>query len=218
MLLDNKIELQTLPIGAFFGVSLDFQFLASDILKAGKELFINAQKLGAKMIAGAQALIESLRNGTFGQIFSQWARESPLAAGAGVLAAGLAGGVILIVGGAVIGTAAGAIATVVKGIAGTNLGQIFLTGLVGGGLVGGIGTALINFSQFIWNFNWNQSDKEIKKEIESAITNLYTPAGDVLGRGLATLLVGGKWQPSRVEINVRQAAINTFSMKTSEMR
>ncbi|NEP38970.1 MAG: hypothetical protein F6K35_06775, partial [Okeania sp. SIO2H7] len=42
--------------------------------------------------------------------------------------------------------------------------------------------------------------------IESAITNLYTPAGDVLGRGLATLLVGGKWQPSRVEINVRQAA------------
>lgn len=205
MLVKGKITLDTLPIAQFFGEKLNFRYLRSSILGPGKRLLIDAQKLVSKMVGGVQALIESFRRGTFGQIFSQWARESPLAAGAGVVAAGLVGGAILIVGGAIVGTVSGAIIGVVKSLAATSLGKVFL-GAIGGGLLAGAGTALIGTAQFLWNFQWNQSDSEIEAEIESAINSLYTPAGDVLGRGLATLLVGGKWQAPRVEINVRQAA------------
>lgn len=206
MLVKGEITLKTLPIAEFFGAKLDLQFLKSSILTSAKRLLVDAKKLVSKMTGGFQALIESFRRGTFRQIFSRWARESPLAAGAGVLAAGLVGGAVLIVGGSILGTVSGSILAVAKGLAGTTVGKIFL-GAIGGGLVGGVGTTLINFSQFIWNFNWNQSDSEIEAEIKSAIESLYTPAGEVLGRGLATLLVGGKWEASRVEINVRQASL-----------
>lgn len=205
MIINGAISLATMAISPLFGVQPDFSFLTSSILQAGQNLLISAKKYAGKIAAGAAALVESFREGTFGRIFSQWARESPFAAGAGVVAAGLAGGVILIVGGAVVGTVLGGIGKVIASMKGTAIGTAILGGL-GYASIQGLGTVAVQVSNFLWNFNWNQTDSSIEEEIKAAINGLYSPAGQVLGRGLATLLIGGKWQPTRVEVNVRQAA------------
>lgn len=205
MLQGSEIKLNSLPVASIYGIELDFEFLQSEVLQLGKALVADAVKLGSRMIEGARALVESFKNGTFGNIFSRWAKESPLAAGAGVAAAGLAGGAILIVGGAVVGTVTGAISGIAGAIGGTGWGGTLMS-LIGGGIGAGVATTALQVTNFVWNFDWNQTDASIEAEIKSAIENLYTSAGEVLGKGLATLVVGGRWQPTRLEIDVRQAA------------
>lgn len=89
---------------------------------------VGAKNLLGKVVNGGKQLVKSVFNGTFGKIFSKWAKESPVAAGAGVLAAGLALGTVLVVGGAAVGTLAGGGAAV--GAVGATLGKL---GAVGAG-------------------------------------------------------------------------------------
>ncbi len=70
----------------------------------------------AAIVKGGKALIESLTKGTFGSIFSQWAKDDPIAAGAGTIAAGLAGGGLLLLGGSVVGWAVGGIGAVASSL------------------------------------------------------------------------------------------------------
>jgi hypothetical protein len=152
-----------------------------------------------KMAAGAKELAASIKNGSFGSIFRQWAKDDPIAAGAGTIAAGLAASVILIVGGAAVGAVVGSV--------GGAVGSLGLLGTVG--IVGGLGSVvgwLLNAAETVYSFNWQQSDEDIMKEINDAINNLYEPAGEFMGRQLAGLLVGGATAAPKVQINIKSAA------------
>lgn len=65
----------------------------------------------------------------------------------------------------------------------------------------------LNFSEQVYRFNWQQTDKAIRAEIESLITSLYEPAGEFLGRSIAGLLVGGTAAIPKVRVNIPQMAL-----------
>lgn len=56
-----------------------------------------------------------------------------------------------------------------------------LTGVGAGQLV----TGALNFAETIYNFNFNQTDEDINKEIESTINALYGPTGEYIGQQVA---------------------------------
>jgi hypothetical protein len=152
-----------------------------------------------KMAKGAKELAASIRNGTFGSIFKQWAKDDPIAAGAGTIAAGLAASVVLIVGGSAIGA--------VMGSVGGAVGKLGVLGTIGtlGGL-GSITGSVLNGAETVYSIDWQQSDEDIMKEINDAIDNLYEPAGEFMGRQLAGVLVGGATAAPKARINVKMAA------------
>lgn len=73
--------------------------------------------------------------------------------------------------------------------------------------VGSFVRGTLNFSEQVYSFNWQQTDKQLKAEIESLITSLYEPAGEFLGRSIAGLLVGGASSMTRVRVNIPQMAL-----------
>ena len=50
---------------------------------------------------------------------------------------------------------------------------------------------LIRATQFIWNFNWNATDKDLNASIKSAYNALGSTAGSTVGSALGYLLCGG---------------------------
>lgn len=120
----------------------------------------------------------------------------------GVVAGAIAGVVltgILLVGSAPVAWVIGGLG----GIAGI-LGALQFTGAFN---VGGVIRGALNFSEFVYRFNWQETDKQIQAEIEQLITSLYEPAGEFLGRSIAGLLVGGFSSAPRVRVNIRQIAL-----------
>lgn len=65
----------------------------------------------------------------------------------------------------------------------------------------------LTFAEQAYRFNWQQTDKQLKAEIDSLITSLYEPAGEFLGRSIAGLLVGGASEIAKVRINIHQMAL-----------
>ncbi|NEN90309.1 MAG: hypothetical protein F6K48_15890 [Okeania sp. SIO3H1] len=216
------IDTATLSSALIYGQELDkdyFKKVGSDVLEIFELPIIGAKNFLGKIVNGGKELVKSVFNGTFGKIFGKWAKESPVAAGAGVLAAGLALGTVIVVGGAAVGVLAGGGAAV--GAVGTALGGLgsfgagaakvagagatFLTGtsLLTGKSVGQLVTGALNFAETIYSFNFNKTDEEINKEIESTINALYGPTGEYIGQQVAGVLVGGIFNPPKVQINIR---------------
>ncbi len=163
----------------------------------------NAWNYLKKIGEGGKAVIDSIKQGNFRQIFDQWAKEDPLAAGAGVIAAGLAGGAILLVGGA-------AMAWVTGGV-GAMAGSLGLFGAgVGVASLGGIVSGLLNQAEVVYSMDWQVSDKALMQQMMNAVNGLYEPAGEFLGRSLAGLLVGGLGKPPKVEINIKRTALAMY--------
>ena len=169
--------------------------LGSDAVGWLKKGAASAWNYTKKIGQGAKAVVDSIKQGNFKQIFDQWAKEDPLAAGAGVIAAGLAGGAILLVGGAAVawvtgglGAMAGSLGIFGAGVAATNLGSIV--------------EGVMNQAETIYQMDWQQSDEDIMAEMQSVIDGLYSPAGEFIGRSIAQLLVGGITSPPKVQINV----------------
>ncbi len=177
-----------------------FTQAASPVVDWLKKPIASAANLGKRILAGGKALVESILNGTFGSIFSQWAKDDPLAAGAGTIAAGLAGGGLLVLGGTAVGWAVGGVSAITSslGVGGT---------LVAGSTLGGLATGILTAAENIYSFNLQVSDESWLKEIKAAIDNLYEPAGNFIGRQIATLAVGGLTSPPRVQINIRTMAL-----------
>lgn len=117
---------------------------------------------------------------------------------AGVIA-GVALTGILLVGSAPVAWVIGSL-----GGLGTILATLQMSGTFN---VGGAIRSSLNFAEFIYRFNWQESDKQIQAEIEQLITSLYEPAGEFLGRSIAGLLVGGFASPPKVRVNIRQIAL-----------
>lgn len=205
-----------------YGDALDvnyFKSVGSDILDIFKLPAIGAKNFLGKVINGGKSLVKSVFNGTFGKLFGKWAKENPVAAGAGVIAGGLALGTIVVVGGTAVGVLAGGAGAL--GTIGTALGGLGAVGAgvakVGGAVATGLGitslltgksagqliSGALNFAETIYSFNFNQTDEDINKEIESTINALYGPAGEYIGQQVAGVLVGGLFNPPKVQINIR---------------
>jgi hypothetical protein len=71
-----------------------------------------------------------------------------------------------------------------------------------------LASTMLNFSESLWNFNFQYTDKQLLDQINSMIEGMYGTAGDFVGRSLAQLIVGGLTTPPKVQINVRGLALN----------
>ena len=62
----------------------------------------------------------------------------------------------------------------------------------------------------MWHFNWKISDKQLQEDMKSAVTNLYEPLGESLGRSVAAIVVGrgigGSNAIPKLRINTTQIA------------
>ena len=135
--------------------------------------------------------------------FNQWMQDDPVGATAGAGAVLLGGAVVLFVGGSAIGAittavkAAGGIGaigssilSIAKGLKGVaSLKGIVTTGITAFGL-GSIIRMSVRGVQYLYSFNWNQTDKEIEASQKAAINNLAGIAGQALGSTLGTLVCG----------------------------
>ncbi len=217
------IEGNTLSSSFVYGIEPDaehFKRFGSKVLDYFKLPVMGVKNFVSRVVNGGKELFRSIFNGSFGKIFGRWAKENPLAAGAGVVAAGFGLATIVVVGGTAVGLLAGGVgalgavgaaigaigagAAKIGGLAATGLGVTsLLTGKSAGQLISGA----LNFAETIYSFNFQQSDEDINKEIESTITSLYGPAGEFLGKSIAGVLAGGLFNPPRVQINTRALSL-----------
>ena len=69
---------------------------------------------------------------------------------------------------------------------------------------------VVQTAEVFWHFDWKISDKQLYEDMKSAVTNLYEPLGEALGRSLAAIVVGrglgGSASIPKVKINPRQIA------------
>lgn len=168
-----------------------------------KELSKKIADYAGKIKGGAVEMWRAIRKGDW-NIFKDWARDDPLAAGAGIGAVALAGGVAVGALTGIVGAGAGLLGwatTGGTGILGAAKAGISIAGV--GSVLGGLTTA----GKFLYNFEWQESDAEIDKAIDQAINNLYEPMGEFLGRSLAGMTVGGLTNPPRIEVNITQIAL-----------
>lgn len=174
--------------------------IGSPLAELVKKPVVSAGNFLNRVAEGGKALVESIRKGTFGKIFNQWAKDDPLAAAAGTVAAGLAAGTLLIVGGAAVGWLTGGVGAAVSSL---GVGG----GLVVGGGLGGLATGILTTAETLYEFDVQISDKQILADIKAAVDNLYGPAGEFIGRQIATMAVGGLNSPPKVRINMRTMAL-----------
>ena len=72
-----------------------------------------------------------------------------------------------------------------------------------------LASRLVQSVEQVWHFNWKASDKELRDGIKNAVTNLYEPLGEFVGRSVATVLVGrglGGNNIPKIRINTGQLA------------
>lgn len=73
----------------------------------------------------------------------------------------------------------------------------------------GLAEKVVQLSETVWHFDWKISDKQLQEDMKSAVTNLYGPLGESLGRSLAAIVVGrglGGGAIPKVRINPAQIA------------
>lgn len=129
--------------------------------------------------------------------FQKWFQDDPVGATAGALL----GVVVIVVAGAKVG-ALGGVATLIKSALGSKLAKFF--GMVTFGFL--VGTAIrwaIRGSQFIWTFNWNITDSEIRSQQQGIANSLAAMAGGTAGSWLASLVCGA----APVEISKRLRSV-----------
>lgn len=100
-------------------------------------------------------------------------------------------GCLVIAGGVVVGGVIGGIGGIVTAIGGLGVVGTTIAGLALGGVLPSLVTGLLRTTTFLYNYNWQQSDKEINQQIEAALEGLYGVAGDALGVALAGMITGG---------------------------
>lgn len=176
-----------------------------------KGVTTSVKKLTNKLIKGANNFAGQVKKGL--KFFTDWWTDDPVGATAGALAVGLSVGVVVVVGGQITGVVAGGLAA----IRSFRIISLIRSGLaIGGGFVaiGGLIRFMIRGVQQLWNFNWNISDSDIKKQQEAAINVLYGLTGNVVGSGLATLLCG----VAPIEISKRTHLVKVNPMKLAMIR
>lgn len=137
-----------------------------------------------KVIMSAQQAISAITDAATRawNFLTQWFRDDPVGATAGVVAGVLTLGVLIVVG--------GQIAAFVGGLG--LIGKIKL--LIGAGLalvsLGGVLRHIVRGVSYIWNFNFNITDAEIARQQAAALDGVYALAGDALGTLLGSVVCG----------------------------
>ena len=117
--------------------------------------------------------------------FKKWFQDDPVGATAGALL----GVVVLVVAGAAVGGAVGGIAALVKGALGSKIAQLF--GMVTlGFLVGNTIRFALRGVQFLWTFNWNVTDAQLKAQQQAVFDGMAGQLGGTLGTWLASFVCG----------------------------
>ncbi|HEY9865102.1 MAG TPA: hypothetical protein V6D21_13080 [Candidatus Obscuribacterales bacterium] len=196
----------------------------TQIISSLKGFFKGAKKFGANVINGGVELFQLISKGDWGTIGKIWGevyKNDPLA----WLAGSLAGAGIIGVAGAGIGAgvaALGSIPIVATGVAAVG----GFTAWIGGGVAalmsspfvisltgGSLGTFLGGFVKAapkIYNFQWQVSDDQYQTAMDTAIENLYEPAGEFLGRASGAFLAGkfsSMGKPPRVQMDITTLAL-----------
>lgn len=65
----------------------------------------------------------------------------------------------------------------------------------------------LNLAETIHEFDFNFTDQDLEKQIQSAFDSLYGRAGEFLGRSVAGVTVGSLFSPPKVTINIRTLAM-----------
>ncbi len=134
-----------------------------------------------------------------------WFDDDPIGATAGVAAGALALAATVFVGGSLVGAIGG----------GGLLALLKATPLLVGGAVANfaLGNPIKKAAQFIvrgvaglYNFNWQQSDKEIWEEQQAAIRNFFVNSGGLLGQAMGAMICGVNAGFAQVEIKVKTLA------------
>lgn len=170
-----------------------------------KNLVTSAKTLANKVIGAVGQAVEQVKKGW--KFFTDWWKDDPVGATSGAIAAGLSLGLIVVVSGGVGGAITGGIAA---------LRSLKIVGLIKAGLkiaaafvgVGALIRFMIRGVQFLWNFNWNVTDNQIKVQQDALILSLYGLTGSVVGSSLATLLCG----VAPIEISKRTGIIKINPM------
>lgn len=115
--------------------------------------------------------------------FQNWFRDDPVGATAGAVAGVLTLGVVIVVGAKV--------AAFIGGLSLLSKIKLALTAAISLLSVGAVIRHVVRGTQFLWNFNFNITDSQIRQQQEAALTSLYTLAGEVVGYGIGALVCGG---------------------------
>ena len=77
---------------------------------------------------------------------------------------------------------------------------------------------ILNFTDTIYDFNFDTPDSAIWQQIKSTIDGLYGQAGDFLGSSFARLLLVGTLSPPKIEIDINgiSLALSEFSEERKE--
>jgi hypothetical protein len=187
------ITLNDSSLGISFGMKADkfISEIGSKIISGINQGILAVKDLIARMGQGLGAIIESIKKGNFFDLLKDLFKENPGAAVAGATA-------VILIGGAAVA----AVSTGVAAIAGAIAGAGFLTKAA---ILAVVVPSAIQAAQRIDNFDWQKSDAAIEAELQSQLINLYSVAGEAVGRSLAGLIVG-RGQRAAVQINMKATA------------
>ncbi len=117
---------------------------------------------------------------------SGWFEDDPVAATAGTAAVLLTAGILIVTGGGIIGAIGKfALGSWLKLGIGGKIGSIIAA--IG---LGGLIRMAIGGVSFLWNFNWQVTDKQIETQQKAIMSNIWGVAGAALGSAIGTLLCG----------------------------
>ena len=133
-------------------------------------------------ITGAvRGAIEGIQNA--GDFLGQWLQDDPIGAIAGIVGVGLVGGVGagLILGAKGIIAGGLGVGKLVKGIWGLIKANKIKT-LFTVAAIPAMASWVVDATQEIWHFDWNQTDEDLLQEVQNAWDSIYGILGDAAGR------------------------------------
>lgn len=183
----------------------------SDFSQPHRHRFLDVKKLTNSVVSGWQAVVKTVNQGQ--AFFKQWFTDDPIPATAGLIAAGLTLGVVVIVGGAAIASVPGGISAL-RSLSLIGKLKAGLLVALGGSVIGGLIRFAVRGVQFLWNFNWNITDKGIREQQQGLINSMYGQLGEALGSSVGTLLCGA----APVELIKRSHLVKVNPMLLAKIR
>lgn len=185
------------------------------VSKAGEAIsWVRSKLLDAKGLlsaakAGLDKIGNALKNGW--EFLKGWFKEDPIAATAGVAAGVLTVGVVVVAGGAIIGGISGGIAslTAAAGTAASAAiaaGKVAAVALTAAGAIKSIGGFIVRGASQVYNFDWNITDADIRKQQESAMEGIIVSAGGAVGQALGGLICGATPGLATIQIDTKYMA------------
>lgn len=187
------------------------EFYKKQFVEPFKDAVTNVKKLATSFIGGITDVVSKVKKGI--KFFGDWWKDDPVGATAGALAVGLSVGLVVTVAGAVSGPISGGIAAL-RSLSLVNKIKLGLKAVAASFSIGALIRFMIRGVQYLWNFNWNIKDSEIRKQQDGLVNSLYGLTGSVIGTSLASVLCGA----APIEISKRTGIIKINPMTLAMIR